>query len=302
MENKRLLIVTWISTTTCFYNCPYCPSRLSDGSVKEFTNEQYDGLIRFMKSVRDKFPQKDVVLVSMGGEPTLCKKLIPTIEKLDGIKQYLMTNGSKNIDWWRTNCEHFQTVNVSYHHGQTNPKHFYQVCRLLSERGVPLLVSIAMNPDYFDECYNFALFLRDNVQQAFVQLKILREDLKYKRFPYNDEQLDILIKKSLLKNPQYKKDNSMLEIIARYEDTNRVIIEEENYSKGKYCNSGIDSFYVDKNGGIYRATCKAGGKLGDVTDLTYNLDVDHMICPINYCNCLTDITNIRKSKDYNDFK
>ena len=77
--------------------------------------------------------------------------------------------------------------------------------------------------------------------------------------------------------------------------TDELVGAKLNYLKDWKCGAGVDSLYIDMDGGVWTASCRVGGKLGNVwTDFT--VPDDWITCTRNVCSCGADLF-IPKTKE-----
>ena len=94
--------ITWEVTSTCTYECSYCPSVLHDG---KYRFPEYEYAINFFDKLIDAYPQKRIFLELTGGEPTLWPKFAEFLKECynRNISIHLISNGSRSPNWWDNN-------------------------------------------------------------------------------------------------------------------------------------------------------------------------------------------------------
>jgi hypothetical protein len=70
---------------------------------------------------------------------------------------------------------------------------------------------------------------------------------------------------------------------------NDVIKEHLNQYKGWSCNAGIESLMINWDGGVHRATCRVGGRLGNIYEGTFVVPSEPVVCDRDFCTCAADI-------------
>lgn len=89
--------------------------------------------------------------------------------------------------------------------------------------------------------------------------------------------------------------------------TDELVGAKLNYLSGWKCGAGVDSLYIDMDGGVWTASCRVGGKLGSVWD-DFTVPTEWIDCKRNVCSCGSDLfipktqkiefySVLRKSKD-----
>ena len=88
----------------------------------------------------------------------------------------------------------------------------------------------------------------------------------------------------------YAKDGSW-----RDWSTDELVGAKLNYLPGWRCGAGLDSLYIDMDGGVWTASCRVGGKLGNVFE-DFAVPDDWIDCTRNVCSCGADLFIPKVSK------
>lgn len=70
--------------------------------------------------------------------------------------------------------------------------------------------------------------------------------------------------------------------------TDELVGAKLNYIPGWKCGAGVDSLFIDMDGGVWTASCRVGGKLGSVWD-DFDVPTDWINCTRNVCSCGADL-------------
>lgn len=70
--------------------------------------------------------------------------------------------------------------------------------------------------------------------------------------------------------------------------TDELVGAKLNYLKDWKCGAGVDSLYIDMDGGVWTASCRVGGKLGNIWN-TITVPDDWITCTRNVCSCGADL-------------
>jgi len=70
--------------------------------------------------------------------------------------------------------------------------------------------------------------------------------------------------------------------------TDELVGAKLNYLSAWKCGAGVDSLYIDMDGGVWTASCRVGGRLGSVWD-DFNVPDDWIDCKRNVCSCGADL-------------
>ena len=79
-------------------------------------------------------------------------------------------------------------------------------------------------------------------------------------------------------------------ILGEWRDwsTDELVGNKLNYLKDWTCGAGVDSLYIDMDGGVWTASCRVGGKLGSVWS-DFTAPDDWIDCKRNVCSCGADL-------------
>jgi hypothetical protein len=70
--------------------------------------------------------------------------------------------------------------------------------------------------------------------------------------------------------------------------TDEIVGDKLNYLPNWKCGAGVDSLYIDMDGGVWTASCRVGGRLGSVWD-DFSVPEDWIDCKRNVCSCGADL-------------
>lgn len=70
--------------------------------------------------------------------------------------------------------------------------------------------------------------------------------------------------------------------------TDELVGSKLNYLSGWKCGAGVDSLFIDMDGGVWTASCRVGGKLGNVWN-DFNVPNNWIECTRNVCSCGADL-------------
>ena len=77
--------------------------------------------------------------------------------------------------------------------------------------------------------------------------------------------------------------------------TDELVGAKLNYLTNWKCGAGVDSLFIDMDGGVWTASCRVGGKLGSVWD-DFTVPEDWINCTKNVCSCGADLFIPKTSK------
>lgn len=70
--------------------------------------------------------------------------------------------------------------------------------------------------------------------------------------------------------------------------TDEIVGQKLNYLKNWKCGAGVDSLYIDMDGGVWNASCRVGGKLGSVWE-DFSVPDSWINCEKLVCSCGADL-------------
>jgi len=301
--NSSISIV-WALTKKCNLTCWYCYQN-HDPIHKDEIDYKYG--ITFIKKIINQNPGKIILLSLLGGEVLHylhIDELLAELSTLENIKINITTNGTKSTVWWTKHRKIFDNIMLSYHHTQHNQTNFFNVCKTITDIDQTKYITIAlmMDPNHFQEIYEYGLSLADNIDNLIINIKMLRQ-LGGSRLPYSNEQKEFALSHNKIRSKIrtihhnfFGQKNLILTDSDDVEHTvsiNQFILEEKHKFKGWVCESGVHSFFIDTDGGVFGANCLCK-YLGNITqEVVFNNDP--VICIKDSCNCRDDLF-ITKSK------
>jgi len=302
-EYKKYISITLSLTTECNYKCWYC----YQNNMERSTKIDYEDCIKFVKQVQDKYPEKEVLVLLMGGETLHYKHINELIDELYdmNVKIDVTTNGSKTEKWWKEYGYKINNVTVSYHHNEVTPEKFIKQCKYITENCVRhVSVAVMLEPKHFDEIYQVARDLADQVDNLMILLKPVWNSLRLSDFTdFTKRQYEYILKNRKIKSKKIKFTKSPFDLVdillikdklVSAVPLNEFTLKRRAKFKGYYCYSGIESFFVDYDGDVYRANCLIEN-LGNISEKIVLPD-DPILCIHDECYCRTDvfITKVKK--------
>ena len=291
------IIITWAISNICNYNCSYCDQQ--SGTFKFPTT--IDPIVDFLQSVKEKYPDKNIILILLGGEPTLWKHLITFAEKCMrlNVMTNLNTNGNKSVEWWKENAEKFDKISLTYHPSKMTKRELFDVVEAITEQDIRnnLFLLMMMERKYFESNYNLAKLIADKYRHISIMLKPIRNIETNVLLPYSCEQKQMMNEKiksdDFFDEPikdtslvQIKDNDGKVEII----DRQYLIVNGLNRWSRWKCNAGIETFCVKLNGDVWGCTKRAGDKLGNIYEGDITLPNEPTICNKMLCTCGHDMS------------
>jgi organic radical activating enzyme len=290
VDDDRRVVVEWLLSSVCNYDCSYCPVYLHDSRVRWAA---YDDIVAFCSRVRNHYRDACLTYLLTGGEITLYPKfgrLTADLKALDA-DVAILTNGSRPLSWWRANGGYLDEVIISYHHESADDNHLIAVAEMLAPRS-RVQFNVVINPVCFDRTMAFAA--RAEAQtQARVNRKILFQDGWKRPVTYPDGQrhrLDAALagedgRASVLKgNLVFEYENGARRTVTALQ----LINNDLNHWPDWECAIGAQTLFV-RFDEVWRAACRVGGPIGNIYDPDITLPVSGVRCTALSCNCIAGI-------------
>jgi hypothetical protein len=222
------------------------------------------------------------------------KKLI-NYAKDRGIKQSIISNGSRTTRFWKEIAPVFDKVHLSYHGEFVNPDHFVEVAKIIAET-TDLHINMLMLPNRFDELLNVAARLRNECPQTNIQLKPLQIGFGEELYPYSDAEKKILDTMHTFVGTSLRGGLPTGQLKITNEDgsesttvSNSLILDGANKFLGWTCDIGLDTLNVDMWGKVWGGLCHVGGSYGNIYTGSYTLPTEPTVCNKEWCTCHLDI-------------
>jgi len=304
-EAKDWVVVNWNLGNMCNFKCSYCPSILHDGS---YGWNEYDTVKKFIDKVTESYSPRKVYFEFTGGEVTLWKDFIKTAKYIKecGHDVGFISNASRTIRWWEKNKTLFDHVCLSFHPEFSDPNHFIEVVKIMSEQcRTHTNIMMHNDPDKWVVCKDVADRVVAEIPNISLALQPLVIDFGNERFPYTKEQEDFFQREfddyysKIVRDDRAKKfklyRGSMLmkDTVNNIKEAKAVhlfIADNTNNWKGWDCWAGVENIAVDFDGSVWRGWCRVGGKMGFIQYPEHLQFPDSPVrCNKNYCHCNFDI-------------
>ena len=303
--NKRYedyFVVNWCFFSVCNFACSYCPTSLHDGKIRGLPIETVKA---FCNQVMNNKPEKKVFFEFTGGEMTYYKSFIELFEFLKdkGADTGLISNGSRDLDFWNKHKHLIDHICLSFHPEQGDLPHFFEVVKLLNYE-TTVHVNLMMLPANFEELHEFAKRLSSEVDGVSISMQALFQNMDGAIFPYTADQKKILDSQQLPwgQNIQFRQSQSKIRRVYRGEMkkvssdgsfaiavTPELIAKGENNWKGWKCHIGLENIVVDTQGNVMRGWCGVGGVIGNVSNANFVFPQKPITCTSISCHCGLDI-------------
>lgn len=304
------VVIDWAPGNTCNFSCDYCHPTINDGS---FSWQKFTDAKRFLDFIWESvcLPNNQKLLINLqGGEPTLWPALTEFctyVKQLDTENSIrLLTNGTRDTNWWIQRNDIIDSAIVSIHNGQSKKERISEKFWAVQEAGINISMHVMIDVNYFDDCIETYEYLYKHNTNSELLFKPLRINIGSETLqPYSDNQkiqLNQLPSRSHPSNIMYNLPMQwrLGDNIKLVNDIERdLILTHENNWQDWYCNVGIETFVVNHEGYIKGGSfCFQHLNYGHITDEQYKLPLLPIKCKYNGCYCLTDLqTTKRKHLD-----
>jgi len=284
-NKENWFLITWDLGNKCNYRCSYCPSMFNDGSTGW---PEWEDLKSFVANINKELPFKDICFRISGGEPTYWKHFLDFAElaKSYGNAFSFLTNGSRDIEYFKTIDKFTDGIILSYHPEYADVDHFINISKTVS---CPIAVNLMLGHDNFDDMLDIAKKLYDNSDMAVWPKLILdKTNMTNEITDYTLEQKEFIKSWPYFRNLDDNKiHRGSLLLDNNVVTANDLILQKLNQHRDWECWAGIDMINIDFTGNIFRANCEQGGSLGTIRD--FKLPTTTIRCGKDSCNCLSDI-------------
>ena len=321
-NTNDIIRIQWNMGNSCNYECEYCPPILHNGSKPWLSKQQYiDAISRLSMHYNALDKQTEYELI--GGEVTVIpgfEDIIKTISEHNSTS-IVYTNASRTVNWW-SKAKHFMdSVVLTYHPQSQDSEHFKAVINEIKDY-VHIDINIAgiggdvlrlgefveELRDLFKDCQHNRY---DNVSICVKTMykKLLGRNSKQETYwEYTDAEQEVLQRPGIKPMPielQHQSEHNQSEEVvedtswmteflyedgsAKYVQSHQIIDQELNNFKGMKCHLGFESLNIDANGEMYSSWCGAVN-FGNVGSADWQLPETKTICPLDYCNNISDIS------------
>lgn len=301
------LVIDWVVSNICNYNCYYCPEASKDGS-SGWPNLQH--IRSTIKQVKLKYPNKKISYTLLGGELTIWKDFISFVDLLRtetpdcSIK--LLTNGSMPSRFWKTHGYKFDSIQFSYHVVGNNDHLDRFISSVNSSSAKNNTVFVMAPPENWTRVIDSYSAIVKNVNNARIISAKPVDNRAYTKTNslsnYTANQLNWIktskvINNTIVGSPAIKyfgvtETGDHVEV-----DPMMLISSGDNNWRGWRCAIGAEKITFKIDGNITKgSSCEVGGIIGNWHDgVLYDFSTDWVTCPYDHCFCGADVSVSRSS-------
>jgi len=308
---KEWVRVEWNLGKRCNFDCSYCPPDLHDNSSGHADLKSFDNTIQ---KIRESYIDKKVRMSITGGEPFVHPRILEILSlfsKYNIDEVSTITNGSLPLVKYEASFEHLDHLIFSWHYEHLKEEHMRNVLYGLKDR--PIHVHLMFLPGRLEEIKNTVSWLEDNgIRYNIRRIRPLftpvggfnlpgssgMEGIHSKQSPdgyYSQEELEYLDTFSKAGTSQDNAEFFTTES-SWFDNVNTLLKNRQNSFVGWKCMAGIETLYIENDGNIFRATCKQGGPIGNISE-DFKIPNNPIICAKQWCNCAADLNTTKWNKN-----
>ncbi|MGO8794721.1 MAG: radical SAM protein [Candidatus Sulfotelmatobacter sp.] len=289
--------IDWTLGTKCNYRCSYCPADLHNGRFAWQNTEQ---VLRFA-SIANSHCQRQhrgLRVQFTGGEATFHPDFVLIVKTLkeSGCRVSLLSNGSRSLDYYGQVAEWVDFFVLTFHLEFAEEKAFSSVVDLVA-RCADVHINIPMPPLSSHRCFEIARRLYESHPTVSVSLKPLLLNFGSQLYPYSESELKLLGKSPFSGRKRRYVDScrGRMQLVDRSGRSlsftpAEIVARDMNHWYGWECRAGVELLIVKGSGDIYRANCRQGGVLGNISQPEMVLlPLAPLSCRASCCHCLTDV-------------
>jgi len=279
--------IEWNLGKRCNYDCSYCPASIHDNTSPhtdiEILKATVDKLMTLGKSIRLSFT---------GGEPTVHPKFREIVQycKHIGISWIsVTTNGTLPYEFYASLPvdQYVFSIHLEYDWLRV----VNTVKKVNSQTNISTIAQIMALHTMMDQVIQIrTIMLQEQIPSTVRRIRWtegdhnLFDDMRYHPDDY----------KWIKEQEATVKENTVIFLkeepgVPKYIHANDVIKLHLNKYKGWNCRAGIESLMINWDGDVHRATCRVGGRLGNIYEGTFVVPSESVVCDRDFCTCAADI-------------
>lgn len=299
------LAVTWQVNNFCNFKCSYCNPGNWGGSHRN--DDNLDVYIKNLEIIIERYKKvgyKHYKFFFSGGEPTAWKNFIPICqwlrEKLPDCTLAVNTNLSRPLAWWEKHYHLFDDIVASFHVEFSDKEKYKENNIFLCDKVNYLCTKMLMHEERFWEVVEYGNHLKEVMPNYFIEWTPLFDEMSVNAGPwqYKDPEKKTFIdthnvEMNFTLPKPYKESKAVS--FNKYDDqsksatnSNKIIVNGENFFKGWLCNVG-DAIFINPTGEVSLASCGQGDKVGHILQDISSVGPKKIICGKEHCHCGTDI-------------
>jgi MoaA/NifB/PqqE/SkfB family radical SAM enzyme len=286
-NHSSAIKIEWNLGKRCNYDCSYCPSVIHDNSSPHTD-------IEILKATVDKLMTlgKPIRLSFTGGEPCVHPKFDELVKycKHVGISWIsVTTNGTRPYEFYASLPVDQYVFSIHFEYDWLRVVD--TIKKIDASTQINVIAQIMALHSKMDQVLQArAIMLIEQISSTVRRIRWtegdhdLFDDMRYHPDDY----------KWIREQEATVKENTVIFLkeepdMPRLMHANDVIKLHLNKYKGWICNAGIESLMIKWDGDVHRATCRVGGRLGNIYEGTFVVPSEPVVCDRNFCTCAADI-------------
>jgi MoaA/NifB/PqqE/SkfB family radical SAM enzyme len=286
-NHSSAIKIEWNLGKRCNYDCSYCPSVIHDNSSPHTD-------IEILKATVDKLMTlgKPIRLSFTGGEPCVHPKFDELVKycKHVGISWIsVTTNGTRPYEFYASLPVDQYVFSIHFEYDWLRVVD--TIKKVDASTQINVIAQIMALHSKMDQVLQArAIMLIEQISSTVRRIRWtegdhdLFDDMRYHPDDY----------KWIKEQEATVKENTVIFLkeepdMPRLMHANDVIKLHLNKYKGWICNAGIESLMINWDGEVHRATCRVGGRLGNIYEGTFVVPSEPVVCDRNFCTCAADI-------------
>jgi MoaA/NifB/PqqE/SkfB family radical SAM enzyme len=286
-NHSSAIKIEWNLGKRCNYDCSYCPSVIHDNSSPHTD-------IEILKATVDKLMTlgKPIRLSFTGGEPCVHPKFDELVKycKHVGISWIsVTTNGTRPYEFYASLPVDQYVFSIHFEYDWLRVVD--TIKKINASTQINVIAQIMALHSKMDQVLQArAIMLIEQISSTVRRIRWtegdhdLFDDMRYHPDDY----------KWIKEQEATVKENTVIFLkeepdMPRLMHANDVIKLHLNKYKGWICNAGIESLMINWDGDVHRATCRVGGRLGNIYEGTFVVPSKPVVCDRNFCTCAADI-------------
>ena len=278
--HQNCLKIEWNLGKRCNFDCSYCPPEIHD-NYSPHTN------IAVLKRCVDKLSEieKPLRISFTGGEPCVHPKISKLFNYIRPYADWInvTTNGTRKPEWYADQpLDHI----VFSLHFETEDWHRCLLNIIDTDKlvDIPIQVNIMAHHQHMEDVKTATMLLaNEKIKYVIRRIRWTEKHDWFNDMRYKDEDLDWILKNEATSLPNCDVDGEY------YIHANDIIKKHQNQFKGWRCNIGLESLMINWDGEVHRATCRVGGRLGNIYQGDFQIPTEPVTCTRSWCTCAADI-------------
>jgi len=334
-KDPKIITITWFMGKRCNYDCSYCSPYYHDNYSPHISKEKAFNFIDQLEKYSITQNKNFKINITGGEpfvHPNFIELLKYIKNKKQLTQLVVVSNGSVPLKTYIESTEYITNLTISLHLEQDDSVINNTVDKILSLNAVSglfLNVNLMALPGKLEKIKQIInKFNENNIKFVLRKIDPPFENKdnfakKGEEEKINEQELNFISNKAKSKNKNISNldqrhkeyySEQELEFVSNFDNkkqwnnirlynkdeivevnTDEIKARNLNSWPGWQCYIGVDSFYIQHNGIIFRGSCMQGGPIGKIGE-KIDFPTQPIICPVVRCSCNADMV-VRKVKN-----